>query len=213
MAHDPDATGFINIREASKQPCAACLCDWPRGHQDFPACLKGACTLLNRTPWERTYLHLPALPLLQLHGLLKLLDHPLGYKGGPEEAARAEQEQDTDRLVGELGLQASAAASGVLRQLSALRRQRVWKLRRVGATPLQAAGDALLLCTHLLQAPLLTALTCRACLQVDDDGSIYYHEVLQALTAKAAGISLEALGDKINRELQEEVGGPDHAWV
>jgi hypothetical protein len=48
---------------------------------------------------------------------------------------------------------------------------------------------------------------------VDDDGSIYYHEVLQALTAKAAGISLEALGDKINRELQEEVGGPDHAWV
>jgi hypothetical protein len=39
---------------------------------------------------------------------------------------------------------------------------------------------------------------------VDDDGSVYYHEVLQALTARAAGISIASLGHAAQRELREE---------
>jgi hypothetical protein len=133
--------------------------------------------------------------------LLQLLDHPLGYRGCPEEAARAEQEQHTDRLVGELDLQASPADLGLLRQLSYLLRQQVWKTApQMEFTPCCSA--------HTLPLSLPCSPASPPCLQVDDDGSIYYHEVLQALTAKAAGISLEALGDKINRELQEEVGSP-----
>ena len=41
-------------------------------------------------------------------------------------------------------------------------------------------------------------------LQVDDDGSIYYHEVMQALTARAAGISISSLGHRVQLELKEE---------